>query len=204
MRETILGVIGETWDEFWKNTNISGANNAGRSANPVRRFIWVAIFIAGIVGTVWGLLLLIQTYLKYPVITSMTLTHETKVSFPAITICNQNRVNCNNIRDFVTVCNSSNITNCSIDTNSTEYKHTLAIFEESCKLSLGSSDGQHNRKKREYNNLAAESQELKKELSSIADAEFNFLFVYMTILQEQRQEWVIASTIWSRAAPFRD
>ncbi len=73
-------VAWQTWDDFWKNTGIVAASNAGRAVNPVRRTFWIIIFLIGLVLTIWSVWLFFATYLGYPVTTSVTLESYTNVS----------------------------------------------------------------------------------------------------------------------------
>ena len=47
-------------------------------------------------ATINGISDIVLDYLKYPVITNTDITYRSQVDFPAVTICNLNRVNCHN------------------------------------------------------------------------------------------------------------
>lgn len=53
---------------------IAGLNNAGRSQQWIRRFIWMVIFLAGLAGTLHSTYVVVQDMLEYPVDTTVTIT----------------------------------------------------------------------------------------------------------------------------------
>ena len=108
---------------FGEETSISGINNAAKSKTKGRSLVWAAIFLflgywtgAGIyevginqlcccldivclqicccLDTVC--LQIVVEFLRYPIITSTDVSHRPSVDFPAVTICNLNRINCHN------------------------------------------------------------------------------------------------------------
>ena len=128
---SLLAIIWGTWDDFWRNTSISGANNAGRAKNPpyIRRCFWMLLFGFCFYFTITNVLELINKYYQYPVDYSVTVQHKDLVSiiiisrkshfkraisrnfsfllqidFPAVTICNQNRVNCERVPNELINC----------------------------------------------------------------------------------------------------
>ncbi len=56
-----------------------------------RSLIWTAIFCVGVGMTVDSIAFVVHDYYSYPVITSTILSHQTSVTFPAVTVCNHNR-----------------------------------------------------------------------------------------------------------------
>ena len=76
-----LGTCWGTWNDFWKNTSISGASNAGKANEPpfIRRLIWVLIFSGFFYLTIFGVVQLFVTYYKYPVEYSVKVHHENMV-----------------------------------------------------------------------------------------------------------------------------
>ena len=125
-----MGVSGErillsTWTEWSSDTSVAGASNAGRANKSLpAKMIWMAIFVAGLVFTVLSLKSVIDTYLKYQVETTYkvekysrfginfnlkimggnaNITIFCRLSFPAVTICNQNRINCNLLKTSLDV-----------------------------------------------------------------------------------------------------
>lgn len=45
----------------------------------------------------------VRDYLSYPVMTKVSVREEVNLDFPAVTICNLNRVNCENLRGTIQV-----------------------------------------------------------------------------------------------------
>ena len=69
-----------SWQNAADNTSISGAANAVRSEHPVRKACWVFIFIVCLAATVWSVWAVVADYLTYPVDTTITLQHQSRVS----------------------------------------------------------------------------------------------------------------------------
>ena len=55
---------------------IAGLNNAGRSQEWLRRFIWMVIFLVGLAGTLHSTYVVVEDMLSYPVDTTVTITTE--------------------------------------------------------------------------------------------------------------------------------
>ena len=73
-------VLWETWDAFWQDTSIAGVNNAGKARKSlVRRYIWLLLFVLGMVATYFSLKIVIDEYVMYPVTTTITILHKDKV-----------------------------------------------------------------------------------------------------------------------------
>ena len=58
--------------------------------NIAGKLLWLLIFLGALGGTVWIVILSIQSYLKYDVITKIEKIDERPAKFPAVTICNAN------------------------------------------------------------------------------------------------------------------
>ena len=70
--------------------------------NMIFRFSF-QVFIVGICLTGFGVINTVRDYLSYPVMTKVSVREEDNVDFPAVTICNLNRVNCENLRATIQV-----------------------------------------------------------------------------------------------------
>ena len=91
-----LKVIKATLKDFVSETSISGINNSGKCKSKVRSSIWLVIFTVLAYFTANGIYEIVVDFFEYPVITNTDLTYKSEVDFPAVTICNLNRVNCHN------------------------------------------------------------------------------------------------------------
>ena len=89
-------VLKETLGGFGSETSISGINNAAKGKSKLRSSIWLAIFGVLAYYTVDGIYEIVVDFFDYPVLTNTDLTYKSEVDFPAVTICNLNRVNCHN------------------------------------------------------------------------------------------------------------
>ena len=60
-------------------TGIAGLNNAGHSNNGIRRFVWMIIFFAGLVGTLHSVIVVVKEIIEFPVDTTITIHTDTSV-----------------------------------------------------------------------------------------------------------------------------
>ena len=89
-------VVTKTLREFGIETSISGINNAAKGKSKTRSGVWCLIFLVLAYFTADGIKEIVVEYFTFPVITTTDLSHRPEVDFPAVTICNLNRVNCHN------------------------------------------------------------------------------------------------------------
>ncbi|XP_042858754.1 uncharacterized protein LOC122244849, partial [Penaeus japonicus] len=107
-RLTYSTVLKETWSSFWTRTSISGISNAGNAHHSVARILWLGLTVVGLYFTTRDAVAVVQEYLKYPYTTQVNLLHKTQVEFPAMTVCNQNRVSCRKLlREMITQVSTS-------------------------------------------------------------------------------------------------
>ena len=91
-----MEVVSQTLREFGSETSISGINNSAKGNSRIRSSIWLTVFAVLAYFTVAGIYDIVLEFFEYPVITNTDLTYKSEVDFPAVTICNLNRVNCHN------------------------------------------------------------------------------------------------------------
>ena len=91
-----MEVLLRTLRKFSENTSISGINNAAKSRSKLRSLLWLAVFTVLAYFTVVDVRDIVVDYFEYPVITHTDISYKSKVDFPAVTVCNLNRVNCGN------------------------------------------------------------------------------------------------------------
>ena len=75
------------------------------------------MFLAGTAVTVYSVYQVVADYLSYPVITYVSMSHARKMTFPAVTVCNSNPINCYKLaqlRDLLP--ELWNISGCKIET----------------------------------------------------------------------------------------
>ncbi|KAF0300594.1 Acid-sensing ion channel 5 [Amphibalanus amphitrite] len=83
--------------QFASDTNLAGVNNASRARHPLRRLVWCCLWLAGLVVSLNDVSLLVSDFLTYPVSTSYSIAYDSAVTFPAVTVCNQNSVMCTDL-----------------------------------------------------------------------------------------------------------
>ena len=77
--KSLCKILWDTWDKFWQSTTISGVSNAGGSNSGLRRYIWMILFALFASFTFVGLKNNISDYIRYPVMTSVTVRHQNQV-----------------------------------------------------------------------------------------------------------------------------
>ena len=82
--KSLYKIVWATWDEFWQHTAISGVSNAGGSSSGLRRYIWMIIFALFAGFTFVGLKNNISDYIRYPVMTSVTVRNQNQVHMDRI------------------------------------------------------------------------------------------------------------------------
>ncbi|XP_043203503.1 amiloride-sensitive sodium channel subunit alpha-like [Amphibalanus amphitrite] len=83
--------------QFASDTNLAGVNNASRARHPLRRLVWCSLWLTGLVVSLNDVSLLVSDFLTYPVSTSYSIAYDSAVTFPAVTVCNQNSVMCTDL-----------------------------------------------------------------------------------------------------------
>ena len=78
---TVLKILVLTWNEFWQETSIAGAANAGKAKGLIRRAIWVLIFVGGACLTINSIHNVIWEYRMYRVNTEITMKRQEIVSY---------------------------------------------------------------------------------------------------------------------------
>jgi hypothetical protein len=115
-------IIWKTLADFGSHTTIGGLCNAGLASSRPRQIYWLIIFFVMFGYTIKLLVDNVSQYLEYNVITSTDLSYSSSLYFPAVTICNQNRLVLQRFKAFTL------LNNCQYrfkaDIMSNEYKWT--------------------------------------------------------------------------------
>ena len=90
-----MGVGSVIWNitlSYGRESSIAGFNNAFKAKSRIRSFLWITIFAVLGIMTIVQFVNVIVDYYQYPVITMIDLSHKPSVPFPAVTVCNLNRL----------------------------------------------------------------------------------------------------------------
>jgi hypothetical protein len=85
-------VVWDTFVNFGEESSIAGLSHAVHRKNYCKKVYWLVLFAIGLYATFHGLIGTITDYLKFDVTTSTDLTHKPSVIFPAVSICNLNKL----------------------------------------------------------------------------------------------------------------
>ncbi|XP_072048341.1 acid-sensing ion channel 2-like [Amphiura filiformis] len=77
--------------EFAENTSLHGLARIFQSAGVILKVIWSVIFLAAFGLFIWQFSERITAYLKFDYNTLIEVEHQSKLTFPGVTICNYNR-----------------------------------------------------------------------------------------------------------------
>ena len=90
---------------FVNFTSLGGFTQTRDSDNKISTVIWGALFLAGLVLTIWSIVVLIITYYEYNIVTNIGLGHNSSgLIFPSVAVCNQNRIHCGHLYDKIITC----------------------------------------------------------------------------------------------------
>jgi hypothetical protein len=87
----------EVADRFSKNTTLAGWKNAYFAPTKTAKCIWISLFFAFGIATVWLISYVVGDYLNYQVYISVTVKHEAALPFPAVTVTNNNPFPCSTL-----------------------------------------------------------------------------------------------------------
>jgi len=104
-RGSVLQIPWVTLKDFMESTNISGLTNAHHAKTGFRKFLWLVIFTCFFILTIVNLFYMLQNL--FTVYTDITVRGQSAITFPAVTICNQNRVSCENLKIYFALNNCS-------------------------------------------------------------------------------------------------
>ena len=90
---------------FVNFTSLGGFTQTRDSDNKISMRIWGALFVAGLVLTIWSIVVLIISYYEYNIVTNIGLGHNSSgLIFPSVAVCNQNRIHCGHLYDKIVTC----------------------------------------------------------------------------------------------------
>ena len=92
---------------FVKFTSIGGFTQTRDADNWLSKVIWALLFLTGLILTIVGVVSVITNYFKYGSITNIQLKHSSSgMVFPAVTVCNTNRIHCGHLYNKIISCGS--------------------------------------------------------------------------------------------------
>ena len=88
----LLEKLKKTFVQFCSKTSIAGISNAYQSKSLIKKVYWSTLFLVFLGLTVKGVFDNIAAYYEYAVVTSTDLVSKNSIEFPAVTICNHNKL----------------------------------------------------------------------------------------------------------------
>ena len=87
-------------------TSINGIVQVRSTDGNVSKLCWCIFTIIGFFATSYLVFVSVWSFYEYNTITTVGIFSELTTEFPAITICNQNRVHCGHLYDLIENCTS--------------------------------------------------------------------------------------------------
>ena len=93
---------------FWNFTSFGGFTQSRESDNLISKWVWFTLALFGYGITLLTCYKTVSTFFNWETNTKITfvtgLPFETKIKFPAVTVCNSNRVHCGHLYDEIVNC----------------------------------------------------------------------------------------------------
>ena len=106
-RHKIISVL--KW--YYEFTSIAGITQTRDTNSKISKWAWLILTIFALVLTQHLVNKSIQTYLDHETVTKIGIKSASKLDFPSVTICNQNRVHCRNLYNLIQNCTKVRISN---------------------------------------------------------------------------------------------
>lgn len=84
--------IKRKWRNFIDNSTLHGMQYVFNGETKIRSIIWIIFLLGGMIYFIIQSSFLLKKYYCYPINTKQTLEYEESPMFPAVTICNSNRL----------------------------------------------------------------------------------------------------------------
>ena len=84
----------EVYKWFINFTSLGGCTQFLASKDKISKLLWAVLTLIGVIFTLISLERNINDYFAYDVTVSISVTDNTTLKFPTVTICNLNRVHC--------------------------------------------------------------------------------------------------------------
>lgn len=78
--------------QFLKNSSVHAVSRIGHSKSASRKIFWLLVLVFSLLGCTYEIYRWLNVYFQYPVLVSLEIENPLKTEFPAVTVCNLNRV----------------------------------------------------------------------------------------------------------------
>ena len=106
--------IAKVLDWWFHFTSLSGVTQTRDTDCKLSKASWFVFAILGFGLTCYLVTNCVEGYYAYLTETTIEISSPLEVEFPAITICNENRVHCGNLYNLIVNCTKVAISNCII------------------------------------------------------------------------------------------
>ena len=94
---------------FYNFTSIAGITQMRTTDTKSSRCIWLLLAIVAVGFTSFLVQQTVENYFSYNTVTTINIRSESKLEFPSVTICNQNRIHCRHLYNLIQNCTAVSI-----------------------------------------------------------------------------------------------
>ncbi|GFR04210.1 uncharacterized protein TNCT_410691 [Trichonephila clavata] len=87
-----LRSVGQYSRQVFAISVVNGVSHIALARSNGRRFLWTLLFCVGIIGWFYQTTTLLEYYYQYPSVVKIQVEKPQVIDFPALTICNVNRI----------------------------------------------------------------------------------------------------------------
>ena len=96
--------LGHAISMYQKFSNTGGRHQFDTPNMSFSKVIWCVLLLAGAVLTIVSTYHVFQEFMSFNVVTKVIINSVPELPFPAVTICNQNRIHCGNLKIAIQNC----------------------------------------------------------------------------------------------------
>ena len=96
--------MNEVFAWFNNFTSLAGYTQYLSSKNPTSKIFWTILTVLGLFMTIISIERTFRDFLEFDVTTSVTVSGNSSLNFPTVTLCNSNRVNCLKLFQKIEIC----------------------------------------------------------------------------------------------------
>ena len=89
---------------FYNFTSIAGITQMRTTDTKSSRCIWLLLAMVAVGFTSFLVQQTVENYFSYNTVTTINIRSESKLEFPSVTICNQNRIHCRHLYNLIQKC----------------------------------------------------------------------------------------------------
>ncbi|GFS43692.1 amiloride-sensitive sodium channel subunit beta [Nephila pilipes] len=159
-------IFNSIFKQLLRKSSVQAVSQIGHSPNPFRKVVWIFILMGGLTISCYQGFRFLKVYLQYPIVVTLQLGQKQLLEFPAVTVCNLNRMKS---KYFECLNSSIPLVKC--------YRPGIVIDQRKPNLIMSERSGLHSCSSEFSGNSSAEK-----------DYTVEFLKTYLAVSGERRKE----------------